>query len=856
MAEAVAPPAATNVGLPPRFVTNVAVNYGAEGAAALSTVILTPVLLHFLGVDGYGVWVIVGSLIAYLELFELGFGVTTIKMVAEDAYRRPASVVRTLNTNIAALSLFGLVALVVGWSLAPIVPRLFNVPPHLAHQTSVIFALLTVPLAFSIPADVLGGALAGHQRYDLLSLSNLALSLCTLIGGVIAVALGGGLYGLAAVAVVVSVGMQFARLMMLRRLVPGFRLSPRLVDRSRLRDTAQISGWFLLRDITNIVINRLDLVVVGLILGVRAVAVYSIGLKLAQLGRKALVPLVQVFFPHASALSTAGQQEGLRQLLVEGTRIALLVAMPVMIILSLLASDAIEVWLGSGYAKAAPVLIALAVARGIQAVSDTAGWVLAGSGWVKTTALVAAAEAVVNLGVSAALARPLGVTGVALGTLVGVAFVGAPAALVLACRATGLPLRVLLRQAALPHLLPLVVGSALLAAEQRILGHSRVGVGTAAVFGVAGYALLYFRVSGPKEDRERVSSLVGRVSSRGSARMRTTRLHGRARVVVPAPPQAAQDVWSKTSEPPLVAVCVLTLWRPAGLRTLLESLGSLDMSSGPAARVVVAVVDNDPAGSAAPIVEELAARMPWPVRYTIEPTRGISYARNAAVRLTSDADFVAFIDDDEFAHAEWLGELLRTARRTQADIVTGPVAPEFAPDVPDWIRRGGFHQRPAYPADAKLNYARTSNVLVSRATFPTDGPAFPEAMALTGGEDTYFFMRANNAGRSIVWASEARVTESVPLSRSNVRWIVMREFRRGITLSACLVAFEATTARRLMRFAGGCLQIAGGVGALVAGVFRGRVGVVAGVQRIAFGFGMIAGLVGVRYEEYRKVHGE
>lgn len=44
-------------------------------------------------------------------------------------------------------------------------------------------------------------------------------------------------------------------------------------------------------------------------------------------------------------------------------------------------------------------------------------------------------------------------------------------------------------------------------------------------------------------------------------------------------------------------------------------------------------------------------------RYVIEPTPGLSYARNCGL-AESTGDIVAYIDDDAIAYEDWLGELV------------------------------------------------------------------------------------------------------------------------------------------------------------------------------------------------------
>ena len=105
--------------------------------------------------------------VAYLELFELGFGGATTKLISEDASVRPEVALRTLNTTFFVLVPLGLIALVGGVGLSFAMPHLVHIGPD--HSATVIIVNPPRPgPGASIPGDTFGGALVGHQRYDLL----------------------------------------------------------------------------------------------------------------------------------------------------------------------------------------------------------------------------------------------------------------------------------------------------------------------------------------------------------------------------------------------------------------------------------------------------------------------------------------------------------------------------------------------------------------------------------------------------------------------------------------------------------------------------------------------------------------
>jgi O-antigen/teichoic acid export membrane protein len=500
-------------GLPRRLGANVLANYTATALAGIAALITTPILLRYLGTTQYGVWVLLGSAVAYLELFELGFSTTTTKLVAEDVDRRPDGVVRTLNTNVAVLAVLGILAIVLGLSIATQVPLWFHVPPHLRSEARDAFVIMTVAIAISIPLDALGGALNAYQRVDLVSMSNAVRALGAAVGGAAAAVLGGGLVAVTVAGVTFGIGVHYLRWRMLKRLIPRLRLSPRLIERDRLRHTAHLSAWFMIRDTTAVVIDRMDLVVVGIVLGVRAAAVYAVGLKLAQVTLRALLPFTQLFFPRASGLSAVDDREGLSALLVDGTRVTLTVAMPITLVLCLLARPAIRAWVGSGFHGAAWVLILLALARGLGAITETSWWLLGGAGWIRWTSSLSVLEAAINLGTSIVLARAIGPAGVAAGTLIGVVVSRLPVAFLLSRKATGLPTSAFARRALLPHLLPVLLTAGVL-----------VGVGTvlppsaAAVLALAGGAFLvyigsYLRFGATPAESARARAFMSQIAS-------------------------------------------------------------------------------------------------------------------------------------------------------------------------------------------------------------------------------------------------------------------------------------------------------------------------------------------------------
>jgi succinoglycan biosynthesis protein ExoM len=303
-----------------------------------------------------------------------------------------------------------------------------------------------------------------------------------------------------------------------------------------------------------------------------------------------------------------------------------------------------------------------------------------------------------------------------------------------------------------------------------------------------------------------------------------------------------------------VAFCISTYQRPAGLARLLGSIATLVVPEGVSIRVVV--VDNDADASAREVVEAAGAGVRWPLAYVVEARRGIPFARNRSLTEAGAVDFVSFVDDDEELDPQWLSRMLDALRRHDADAVICPVVAVFDEPAPAWVVAGGFFDRVRFATGERIPAWATDSgaSLVRRGSFRGDHDRFDEGF-LTGS-DRLFFTKLERDGGRIVWADDTWIREFHPPSRATARWLVRRAYRTGNVRSLVTMVIDRPGPWRRVRRAGfGVSRIVSGIVLTIVGVVRGREHMVFGMRRVANGLGLIAGVAGVRFNEYRAVHG-
>ena len=218
-------------------------------------------------------------------------------------------------------------------------------------------------------------------------------------------------------------------------------------------------------------------------------------------------------------------------------------------------------------------------------------------------------------------------------------------------------------------------------------------------------------------------------------------------------------------------VCIPSFRRPQHLRLTLDSLANQRTDR----RFAVVVVENDACRrESVPVAIEFFWTGNIPGLCIVEPRQGNCHAINAAFE-TALATFPAatkllMIDDDEIASPEWLQRMVDAAEATGADLVGGPVQPNFDDELKRGLRRHPAF-RPAYDESGPVPIIYgCGNCLITRRVFETlADPAFDLKFNFLGGGDTDFFVRCRQAGMKFHWAADAVITETVPHSRTNPR---------------------------------------------------------------------------------------
>ena len=497
---------------------NVTTRYIAIATETALGLVMLPFNLSHLGAQEYGLWVLLGSITQYFSTLELGYGSGLVKFVASyRAQRDPRALNEIASTLFFVFTTLALIAYAVVIGVAFNLGHFFKITPDQAETGKWVLLIIGIYVALNLPFSVYGGIISGFQRYDINNGQAVLTSVAVALTNVAVLSTGHGLVTLVAWTTSIRVLSYFIYRRNAFKVFPPLRIHPSLFRRSRLREVTGFSVYASIIDWANKLNYQMDQVVIGAFIGSGAVAVWAPAERIISGVQRMTNQLNGVLFPTIVDSDAAQRQARLQEILLQGTRLSLVMVVPIATALIMLADPLVHAWLGKNADKMAgsiPVLQILAVAVAIRVGNATGNTLLKGAGKHRLVAWVNLGTGVVNAVLSIALINAFGLPGVAWGTLIPIAFSASFILYPAACRRVGVPLSRAVAQAIFPAVWPAVIMAGLLAMTRHISSGTFLAVVAQAAAGGVLYLALFFMLAIGKRDRADYVAKLGQLTRR------------------------------------------------------------------------------------------------------------------------------------------------------------------------------------------------------------------------------------------------------------------------------------------------------------------------------------------------------
>ncbi|MFN2516046.1 MAG: lipopolysaccharide biosynthesis protein [Pyrinomonadaceae bacterium] len=380
--------------------------------------LVTPILVNVLGSSLFGVWQILGRLVAYMHAAD-GRPTQALKWVIanrqtlDDAETKR----RHVGSAVGVWLLFLPVLAVMSVALVWIAPYMTRVPLEMYTPIRVACALLVVNFLLlqlvEMPEAVLRGMNLGYKRMGLQAGLNL-------VGGGLTVGalyLGAGLIGLAAADAILSAITCLLFLVVVKKYVAWFGVArPTFAE---IRSFLKLSVWWLAWTTIHKFIMASDLLILGVVASTSAVATYSLT-GFASITLLTLVTtIIGAVMPGLGSVVGQKQYERAAALRVEMMAASWLLLAAIGSTILMWNRSFVYLWVGKEhYAGVWPNLLIVVMVVQLIFIRNDA-YVIDLTLQLREKVLMGALAAIVSIALSATLIPRLGITGLCLGMLAG-----------------------------------------------------------------------------------------------------------------------------------------------------------------------------------------------------------------------------------------------------------------------------------------------------------------------------------------------------------------------------------------------------------------------------------------------------
>lgn len=394
-----------------RFILHLGSSFVLLAVNMASMFLLTPMLIHRLGNEQYGIWLLLFGITNYFNLSSFGFGQTfTIELIKKQNKIKEAN--RLVNTLLFSLILFALATfplfLLIWYNL-----DLFRISagmmPLASRSLWLIYAVFFLNFLSQMPYNVL----FARHRLGLRNgieigrvLLNFGLSLLVLQRG-------GGILELSAVSVVIAIVYGFSLLISARRHM-AFQIHFQHFSMKLFRKFLRPSLHFFLLGLSMQVIVFSDSLLVSSLESPAMVAAYTIALRLPDVSMRLIFKIADVKAPKITTLFDSASWTGLWLLHNRLFWLSAAASGLVAVLLLLFGPFVVHLWIGPDFHLNETLLLIFCLNMFTQTVLHVPGIFIQSIGMHERASFVSMAGAVLSIAGAWYFSKSLGLAGIAL----------------------------------------------------------------------------------------------------------------------------------------------------------------------------------------------------------------------------------------------------------------------------------------------------------------------------------------------------------------------------------------------------------------------------------------------------------
>jgi O-antigen/teichoic acid export membrane protein len=354
----------------PRIATNSLYQLATQVLLLAVGLFTSPYIVHTLGLNLYGILVLVGITTNYFGVVELGLGQATIKFLVDSSSRKDwPEFTRVFWTSSLSYLMLGIVGAAGMVACTPVLISLLRIPTEARVATAQAFAVSAVALVVSLQVGLASSVMRALERFEWLSRVGASIGVAQSLFCVVLLHFGYSLVGVLIGSATLQGLALIAYALLVRVLVPD--LGRPTWHRNTFRHLAGFGTYVSVSQVIGPLLVNLEKFILSSLVAIAMVTYYTVPYNV--INTLALFPasIAVVVFPAFTRLNTEGKAENARELYIRGTKLIFGTVVPIAIVIGIFSRQILTLWMGTEFGThGARVMQVLAFALVISAVAS------------------------------------------------------------------------------------------------------------------------------------------------------------------------------------------------------------------------------------------------------------------------------------------------------------------------------------------------------------------------------------------------------------------------------------------------------------------------------------------------------
>jgi len=379
----------------------------------------TPIIILSLGNERYGIWSLINVFISYYQYLNIGISDAVIKYYAEyQANNDQKASNGIFNTGLGLCLIIAIIVIVSSFFVANYFYTIFKITYKNTSVVKTSVILIGILTGVNFLCNPCTGIIAALNRFEIINILFVLKNIIEISIVVLLLKLGHGLLALAFITLLIGIIQNIFVSIISFKISNGLELNFSLVNKKNVRKIYNFGIYEFFRNISNLLINNSDIIIIGIILGPKEVSYYEIAQILMKFGKQMRKSIMRVLMPLSSTLYAEGKHYEIKRLIINFSKYGLIIGFFIFNIYFFMGRQFIDLWMGPGYKISYAILSILLIQYICVTTHQNHKSTLTGIGKNKFVGILSLLEGITKIIFCIILANRYGLYGVAFGSVI------------------------------------------------------------------------------------------------------------------------------------------------------------------------------------------------------------------------------------------------------------------------------------------------------------------------------------------------------------------------------------------------------------------------------------------------------